>query len=114
MGNKVDEITEFIMERCLWQFHSREWDRTDNINGIFNMLTKVINDEKVNTEDVTLQEKCFYADAKILVDQLKEKFSYLTEMDENEKTQLFNDVKDKLVDVVITKCRNEELRVPFY
>lgn len=114
MENKVDEITEFVMERCLWQFHSREWDRKDNINGIFDVLKKILNGEKVATENATLQEKCFYADGKILADQLKEKFSYLNEMDQKEITELLNGIKDKLVDIAITKCRNEELRVPFY
>lgn len=114
MEKKIDEILEFIQERCLWQFHSREWDRTDNINGIFDVLSKVLNGEKVDLKDATLQEKCFYADGRILADQLIERFSFIKEMNESEKSELLSGVKDKLVNVAITKCRNEELRVPFY
>lgn len=114
MEKKIDEILEFIQERCLWQFHSREWDRTDNINGIFDVLSKVLNGEKVDLKDVTLQKKCFYADGRILADQLIERFSFIKEMNESEKSELLSGVKDKLVNVAITKCRNEELRVPFY
>lgn len=114
MEKKVDEILEFIMERCLWQFHSREWDRTENINGIFGMLPKLLAGEKISAKDLEPKDKCHYADAKILSDQLIEKFSYIKDMSASEKDELLNGVKAKLVDVSITKCRNEELRVPFY
>lgn len=114
MEKKIDEILEFIQERCLWQFHSREWDRTENINGIFGMLPKLLAGEKISAKDLEPKDKCHYADAKILADQLSEKFSYIKEIDEKEKNELLSGVKDKLIDVAITKCRNEELRVPFY
>ena len=114
MEKKVNEILEFVMERCLWQFHSREWDRTENINGVFSFLPKLLKVEKVSIEGLEMKDKCHYADAKILSDQLLERFSYLKEMNESEKSELLSGVKDKLVNVAITKCRNEELRVPFY
>ncbi|AGK98262.1 Fe-only/vanadium nitrogenase subunit delta [Clostridium pasteurianum] len=114
MEKKIDEILEFIQERCLWQFHSREWDRTENINGVFDLLPKLLAGEKISTKELEPKEKCFYADAKILSDQLQERFSFVKEMDEKEKSELLSGVKEKLVDVAITKCRNEELRTPFY
>ncbi|WP_010240508.1 Fe-only/vanadium nitrogenase subunit delta [Clostridium arbusti] len=114
MEKKIDEILEFIQERCLWQFHSREKDRKENINGVFSFLPKLLSGENISTKELEPKEKCSYADAKILSDQLLERFSFIKEIDEKETSELLSGVKDKLVDVVITKCRNEELRVPFY
>jgi len=60
------------------------------------------------------QEKCYLADAKILVEQLKEAFSWINDMKDTEITELIDGVKAKLVDVTLTRSKNDELRVPFY
>ncbi|MBC2582795.1 Fe-only/vanadium nitrogenase subunit delta [Clostridium sp. DJ247] len=112
MKEKADEIISFIQERCLWQFHSRAWDREENINGTMDNVAKLLTGETVVAE--TKQEKCAYADAKVLTDQIKEKFSWVNELEAGQKKELVEAVKAKLTDIVITKCLNGEINVPFY
>lgn len=112
MSNKAEEILAFIMERCLWQFHSRSWDREENINGIMKKTFELLTGKTITAE--TPQEKCFYADAKILVDELKAKFSWIETVDEAEAKTLTDTLIDKLIDINITKSLNAELKVPFY
>ena len=112
MQEKVNEILSHIQERCLWQFHSRTWDREQNINGVLNDVAKMLTGEAVVAE--TPMEKSFYADAKILVEQIKEKFSWINEMGDSEKKEIIEAIKAKLIDITVTKSLNGELNVPFY
>jgi nitrogenase delta subunit len=39
---QVEALVDYIMKNCLWQFHSRAWDRerqNENILGITNRLS---------------------------------------------------------------------------
>ena len=112
MEEKVQQIYKFIQERCLWQFHSRSWDREANINGILNDTSIFLNGGEVEAN--TNQEKCYVADAKILVTQLKEAFSWIKDLKDSEIAELIEGVKAKLIDVTLTRSKNEELNVPFY
>lgn len=112
MEEKVQQIYKFIQERCLWQFHSRSWDREANINGILNYTSTFLNGGEVEASNN--QEKCYLADAKILVEQLKETFSWINDVKDTEITELIDGVKAKLIDVTLTRSKNDELRVPFY
>lgn len=47
---RTEEITTFIQERCLWQFHSRSWDREENINGVINKAIAIASGEKLVNE----------------------------------------------------------------
>jgi V-containing nitrogenase delta subunit len=110
--NEVQDLYKFIQERCLWQFHSRAWDREENINGIMQNTSVLLTGGTVAAE--SSQEKCFLADAKILVGQLKEAFPWIKEMKETDVVELIEGVKNKLIDVTLTNSLNGELKVPFY
>ncbi|MDP4177318.1 MAG: V-containing nitrogenase subunit delta [Bacillota bacterium] len=112
MEEKIAEIYNYIQERCLWQFHSRTWDRKENINGTMDYFTKILKGEEVTRD--TAQQKCSYADAKILVDELKVKFSWVNELSSEQIEELGTGVKDKLIDIMINKSLNLELNTPFY
>ena len=34
LKSQVDDLFDYVQERCLWQFFSRTWDRTENIEEI--------------------------------------------------------------------------------
>ncbi|MGF2039474.1 MAG: V-containing nitrogenase subunit delta, partial [Nostoc sp. CmiVER01] len=109
---RAAEVTKLIQERCLWQFHSRAWDREENINGVLNKTAQILTGEKVVLE--TLIDRGFYADAKILSADLEIRFSWLNSMENSQKKAVLEAVKAMLVDIVITKSKNGELHYSLY
>ncbi|WP_414756457.1 nitrogenase vanadium-iron protein, alpha chain [Anabaena sp. CCY 9910] len=109
---RTEEITKFIQERCLWQFHSRSWDREENINGVINKAIAIASGEKLVNESPA--EKLHYADAKILVLDLKKKFSWFENSDQAHITAVLELVKQKLIGIAITGSRNGELHHSLY
>ncbi|MEH1906261.1 V-containing nitrogenase subunit delta, partial [Nostoc sp.] len=109
---RAAEVTKLIQERCLWQFHSRAWDREENINGVLNMAAQILTGEKVVLE--TLSHRGFYADAKILSADLEIRFSWLNSMENSQKKAVLESVKAMLIDIVITKSKNGELHYSLY
>jgi V-containing nitrogenase delta subunit len=109
---RAAEVTKLIQERCLWQFHSRAWDREENINGVLNMAAQILTGEKVVLE--TLIQRGFYADAKILSADLEIRFAWLNSMENSQKKAVLESVKAMLIDIVITKSKNGELHYSLY
>ncbi len=109
---RTEEITSLIQQRCLWQFHSRSWDREENISGVLGLAAKILTGEQVVLE--TLIDRAFYADAKLLVNDLENKFQWLTKMDNVQKKAVLESVKHKLIDIAITKSLNGELHHSLY
>ncbi|MHC5769123.1 MAG: V-containing nitrogenase subunit delta [Nostoc sp.] len=109
---RAAEVTKLIQERCLWQFHSRAWDRQENIDGVLNMAAQILTGEKVVLE--TLIDRGFYADAKILSADLEIRFSWLNSMENSQKKAVLESVKAMLIDIVITKSKNGELHYSLY
>ncbi|MBD2434497.1 MULTISPECIES: nitrogenase vanadium-iron protein, alpha chain [Fischerella] len=109
---RTEEITTYIQERCLWQFHSRSWDREENINGVINKAIAIFNEEQVVNE--TLVDKLHYADAKILVLDLKTKFSWINKAQKAHITAVLELVRQKLLHIAITGSLNAELNHSLY
>ena len=112
MKDRSEELTAYIQERCLWQFHSRAWDREENINGVLKKTAELLTGEQVVLE--TLTDRGFYADAKLLADQMKTRFSWLSEMDNAQKKAVLESVREKLIGIAITNSLNGELHYSLY
>ncbi|HEY8805320.1 MAG TPA: Fe-only/vanadium nitrogenase subunit delta [Clostridium sp.] len=112
MADRVVELVSFIQERYLWQFAPRTWDREENINGILNQASQLLIGEEVSLE--TPKENCFYADSKFFVNEIKNKFLWLNEMDDVQKKALIESIKVKLIEITITKSLNLEVASPKY
>lgn len=104
---KMEEVFSFFQERCLWQFYSRAWDRKDNINGVCGDVIKLLTGERVELE--TPEDKCHYADSRILADELKKRCPWLLEMEDSERKAIIEDARDKLMALAVTNCRNPEI-----
>ncbi len=113
MDDRSLKIYSFIQERYLWQFYSRTWDREENINNILKKIPGIILGEQL-TLDGTTKDTCFYAEAKIAAIELKSKFPWLNELDKAQMEEIFKAVKEKLIDVTITRSQNCELNIPNY
>ncbi len=112
MEKSVEELTSFIQERCLWQFHSRSWDREDNITGVLKLAGDLLVGTPVVLE--TPADKCNFADAKLLVADIQSKLAWLNLLDADQKKAVLEGVKDKLIELTITKSLNGELHHPNY
>nr|WP_321401044.1 Fe-only/vanadium nitrogenase subunit delta [uncultured Desulfobacter sp.] len=112
MKDKIEAVVNYIQERCLWQFVSRSWDREENIQGIMEMAVSLFNDEKVVLE--TDYDRCWFADAKIFISDVKRLFSWSKDLTKEEAKALFTGVKDRMLEITVEKSRNEELNVPYY
>ncbi len=112
LNDRVDELYGYVEERCLWQFFSRSWDRQENIDGVMAQAGQLLNGKEPVRE--TPMDKLFYADAKLMVNDFRERFPWITESGEEEVRQLLDGLKARLVDNVITRSSNRELNNHLY
>jgi len=109
---KVTQIYRYIQERCLWQFFSRTWDREENIEGIFKTAVDLLTGKPPAAE--TPQERVFYADAKVMVADLKVKCPWLEEAGAAQIREVMDLAKARLTEIAITKSLNQELNHTLY
>ncbi len=112
LDERVDELLEYVEEKCLWQFFSRAWDRQENIDGVLDQTANLLAGHAPRL--ATPMERLFYADAKIMVDDLHSRFPWISESGEAEIRQLLDGLKGRLVENVITKSTNRELNQHLY
>ena len=62
----------------------------------------------------TPAERCFIADAKVMVADFRSRFPWIREAPEAEIAAALNGMRDRLVDVAITGSRNHELTHTLY
>jgi nitrogenase delta subunit len=70
---RVEELVNYIMKKCLWQFHSRTWDRKRQNENILGMTARLVYGDEV--KPTTPEEKCYWADALCLAEEFKNGFS---------------------------------------
>ncbi|ADU27825.1 Fe-only/vanadium nitrogenase subunit delta [Ethanoligenens harbinense] len=107
MSEKTEQLFLYLQERCLFQFHSRSWDREENIHVTCEDLVKLLTGEKVLRE--TPEDRCHYADAVLLAEQVKEKFPWMLKLSDDERRDVIQGAFEKLMDVTVTNSRNAEL-----
>jgi V-containing nitrogenase delta subunit len=112
MSAKPEEVVAFIQERCLWQFFSRSWDREENIQGIIDLLGKIVKGEHISLE--TPADRCFYADAKILAGQLEERCPWISQISADSLDETLETVKARITEIAVTKSQNAELHTANY
>jgi nitrogenase delta subunit len=109
---QIKQLFDYVQERCLWQFHSRSWDRKENIDGIIAAATDLLHNSHPKTG--APMDKLFYADAKTMVADFRGRFPWINELEPTEITELMTGLKDALVDHTITKSLNHELNHSLY
>ena len=111
-ADKVEQIYAYVQERCLWQFFSRTWDRQENIDGILTAAAALLKGEAVPRD--TPMQKLFYSDATVMVADFKERFPWITQCSFDEIGELMAGLKERLVDIAITRSLNAELHHSLY
>ena len=109
---QINQLFDYVQERCLWQFTSRSWDRKENIEGIVSAATDMLHGKSLGRH--TPMDKLFYADAKAMVADFRERFPWINELEPTKITELMAGLKDALVEHTITRSLNHELNHSLY
>ncbi|QDR79857.1 Fe-only nitrogenase subunit delta [Sporomusa termitida] len=112
MKDRIEQLVDYIMKKCLWQFHSRSWDREKQNEGILTKTMQLLCDEPVDLGTPT--DKVYWVDAVCLADAFKSRYSWLATMDKAEIKLLMRGLKDRMDYLTITGSLNAELTDPHY
>lgn len=110
--SRLDDLYDYVEERCLWQFFSRTWDREENIEGVLNQVARLLTGQEPLRG--TPQERLFYADALTMANDVRARFDWASKVNHEEIQFLIDGLKARLVDSVITRSTNRELNHHLY
>lgn len=112
MKDKIEQLLDYIMKKCLWQFHSRAWDRKDQNEGVLTKTTQLLCGEPVELE--TPADRCYWVDAVCLAEAYKDRYSWLATMQKEEIKQLMQGLHERMDHLTITGSLNLELTDQHY
>jgi nitrogenase delta subunit len=112
MIDRIAQLEDYIMKHCLWQFHSRTWDRERQNEGVLGTTTKILCNEPVANE--TREDRCYWVDAVCLADAFKKRFQWINEIDTSEVKTLMQGLKERIDYVTISGSLNKELTDKLY
>ncbi len=112
LKERVEVLLDFIMKKCLWQFHSRAWDRERQNENIIQKTMQLLCGEPVSKD--TPEDRCYYADAAYLAESYKRLFPWVSELDKANLKEVMQGLKERLDFLLITGSLNKELTDPLY
>lgn len=104
---EIDPLVDYIMKNCLWQFHSRAWDRTRQNANILGMTEKLLCDEPVDTAEAL--ERCYWVDAVILAESYRKLFPWVVAKGKAETKRLMQALLERIEFLTVTGSLNKEL-----
>ncbi len=107
LQQQIEQMIDYIMKKCLWQFHSRTWDRERQNAQILGTTTALLCDEPVELS--TPEQRCYWADAVCLAEAYRERFAWLATMSHHEIRALMQGVHQRLDFLTISGSLNAEL-----
>jgi len=110
--DKMEQLLDYIMKHCLWQFHSRAWDRKDQNEGILSKTTQILCGEEPAHE--TPADRCYWVDAVCLAEEYRKRFPWLTSMDKAGISELMQALHERMDVLTITGSLNQELTDQHY
>jgi Fe-only nitrogenase delta subunit len=109
---RVEQLLDYIMKNCLWQFHSRAWDREKQNQGVLTKTMQILCGEKVDRE--TPVDRCYWVDAVCLAEAFRKRCPWLEEMDTEEIKRLMHALHERMDHLTITGSLNLELTDQHY
>ena len=109
---QADQLVNFIMKNCLWQFHSRTWDRERQNREILTMTKEILCEE--NEEPTGRLDRCYWVDAVVLARNYHKYFPWMKAMNNAEITEVMQKVREKVDYQTITGSLNKELTDEHY
>jgi len=112
LNDRIEQLVNYIMKNCLWQFHSRVWDRERQNEEILKKTMQILCDEPVEKE--TPADRCYWVDAVCMAEAFQSRYSWLAAMSKEEIKILMQGLKERMDFLTITGSLNEELTVALY
>ncbi|WP_028318405.1 Fe-only nitrogenase subunit delta [Desulfobulbus elongatus] len=112
MKERVEQMVDVIMKNCLWQFHSRAWDRRDQNEGILTKTMQLLCDERVVLE--TPADRCYWVDAVWLADEYRARFDWLSGLSKDDIKVLMKALHERMDFLMIDGSLNLELTDQHY
>jgi len=112
MNQRIEALLDHIMKKCLWQFHSRAWDRKEQNEGILTKARQILCGEHVVIE--TPVDRCHWVDALALAEAYRSKYPWINTLDKAEITALMQGLHERLDYLTITGSLNLELTDQHY
>lgn len=109
---QVETIIDYIMKKCLWQFHSRAWDRERQNKGIMTQTMQILCGEDPDVQ--TPETRCYWVDAVMMAKGLTRDNPWLAEMGKDDIRELMAAAKARLDFLTIHGSLNQELTDPKY
>jgi Fe-only nitrogenase delta subunit len=109
---RVEQLIDYIMKKCLWQFHSRNWDRERQNKSILEKTCEVLCGLPVKIE--TPEDRCYWVDAVCMADAWRIRFAWLATLDVEQIRALMKAVHERLDFLTITGSLNAELTDEHY
>ncbi|SCM71518.1 Fe-only nitrogenase subunit delta [Desulfovibrio sp. 86] len=108
----VEKVIDYIMRKCLWQFHSRAWDRERQNAGIMTQTTQILCGEQPDVQ--TPENRCYWVDAVMMARGLIGENPELADMNNDDIRLFMTDAKKRLDFLTIHGSLNQELTDPKY
>lgn len=112
LEERTEMLLDFIMKKCLWQFHSRAWDRERQNQNIIEKTTQILCGEPVANE--SREDRCYWVDAVYLAENYRKKFPWLNEADASDIKEVMTHLKERIDYLTINGSLNLELTDPLY
>jgi nitrogenase delta subunit len=112
MKDRIAQLEDYIMKNCLWQFHSRTWDRERQNREILTRTMQILCEEPAAHE--TGEDRCYWVDAVCLADAFKSRYPWMHELAEAEIKQLMHGLKDRIDHITYKGSLNKELTDQHY
>lgn len=112
MQDRIEQLVDYIMKNCLWQFHSRFWDRKDQNDGILGMTAQILCGEAV--EPKTPVDRCYWVDALCLAEAYRSRYPWIASLDTGAVKALIEGLKERMDYLTITGSLNQELTDQHY
>ena len=105
--DRVEQLVGYIMKHCLWQFHSRAWDRERQNREILTQATQVLCGATAPPTDRLA--RCHWVDAVVLARAYRERYPWIDALDRAGIAELMQGVRERLDYLTITGSLNLEL-----
>jgi Fe-only nitrogenase, delta subunit len=112
LDEKVEQLVDYVMKWCLWQFNSRAWDRENQNNNIIPKATQILCGETPKHDSPA--DQCYWVEAAVLAKDFKEAFSWLGRMSKDDIATLMDAFKARIDYLTITGSLNAEIHNPQY
>lgn len=107
MKKRIEQMVNIIMKNCLWQFHSRAWDRRNQNEGILTKASQLLCGERVELE--TPADRCYWVDAVWLADDYRARFDWMATLNKDEIKTIMNALRERMDFLMIDGSLNLEL-----